>query len=259
MTDAIHYQREGRIGQIILDRPTKLNALTDEMLHALHDAIIAFDEDPEAWVGIVLGRGRAFCSGADVQGRQMQPPEVLGRFGGAGGWASYLPDYFFRLTNWKPMIAAVHGHVLGMGLRLALLCEFIVAAEGTRFCITETQRGLDPTALWAHLDRRSTPGFANDVAMTGRTWLAEEAAQAGAVDVLAPAGEHLKAAEELALAIAANPPLSVRAVVEARRSGLERLEFERRIGRPRGLHLSHDFQEALAAFLNKRPPTFEGR
>ena len=259
MTDTVYYQRDGRIGQIVIDRPAKLNALTDEMLRALHEAIIAFDDDSQAWVGIVLGRGRAFCSGADVQGRQMQPPEVLGRFGGAGGYASYLPDYFFRLTNWKPMIAAVHGHVLGMGLRLALLCEFIVAAEGTKFCITETGRGLDPTVLWAHLDRRATPGFANDVAMTGRTWLAEEAVQVGAADILAPAGEHLKAAEELALAIAANPPLSVRAVVEARRGELEQLEFERRLRRPRGLHLSHDFQEALSAFLNKRPPTFEGR
>lgn len=259
MTGTVYYQREERIGHIVLDRPAKLNALTDEMLRALHEAIVAFDDDAEAWVGIVHGQGRAFCSGADIQGRQMRPPEVLGRFGGAGGWASYLPDYFFRLTNWKPMIAAVHGNVLGMGLRLALLCEFIVAAEGTRFCITETARGLDPTVLWAHLDRRSSPGFANDVAMTGRTWLAEEAVRAGAADILAPPDGHLEAARELARAIAANPPLSVRAVVEARRGQLEQLEFERRLGRPRGLHLSHDFAEALSAFLAKRSPTFEGR
>jgi enoyl-CoA hydratase len=259
MTDTVTYRREGRIGHIVLDRPSKLNAMTDDMLHALREAMVEFDDDREAWVGIVSGAGRAFCSGADVQGRQMRPPEELGRFGGPGGWASFLPDYFFRLTNWKPMIAAVHGHVLGMGLRMALLCEFIVAAEGTKFCVTETGRGLDPTVLWAHLDRRAQSNFASDVAMTGRTWLADEALSAGAVDRLAPAGGHLEAAVELADAIARNPPLSVRAVVEARRSNLEQLELDRRLGRPRNLHLSHDFREALGAYLEKRDPKFEGR
>jgi enoyl-CoA hydratase/carnithine racemase len=161
MTDTVTYRREGRIGHIVLDRPSKLNAMTDDMLRALREAMVEFDDDREAWVGIVSGAGRAFCSGADVQGRQMRPPEELGRFGGPGGWASFLPDYLFRLTNWKPMIAAVHGHVLGMGLRMALLCEFIVAAEGTKFCVTETGRGLDPTVLWAHLDRRAQSNFAS--------------------------------------------------------------------------------------------------
>jgi enoyl-CoA hydratase/carnithine racemase len=259
MSESVTYRREGRIGHIILDRPEKLNAMTDAMLRRLHEVIVEFDEDEDAWVGIISGAGRAFCSGADVQGRQMRPVEELGRFGGVGGWQSFLPDYFFRLTNWKPIIAAVHGHVLGMGLRIALLAEFTVAAEGTKFCITETGRGLDGTVLWAHLDRRARSGFATDVAMTGRTWLAEEAIDVGAIDRLAPADKHVEVAIELAGAIAANPPLSVRAIVEARRAALEQLEYDRRHARPKGLHLSSDFQEALRAFVEKRSPKFEGR
>jgi enoyl-CoA hydratase/carnithine racemase len=255
----VEYHRDGRVGYILLRRPEKLNALTDSMLWELRDAIVELDEDDEAWVGIVHGEGRAFCAGADVQSRQNRPPEELGRFGGTGGWRSFLPDYFFRLTHWKPMIAATHGHVLGMGLRLAFLCEFIVATEDCKFAVTETGRGLDPTVLWAHLARRATTSFATDVSTTGRTWTGSEAVAAGAVDRICQPGEHVKEAERLAALIVRNPPLSVRSVVEARRGELERLELERRLARPRGLHLSSDFQEALGAFLEKREPRFNAQ
>jgi enoyl-CoA hydratase/carnithine racemase len=255
----IEYRRDGRVGYIAFNRPDKLNAFTDQMLWDFHDALIRLDEDDDAWIGIISGNGRAFSSGADVQSRQMRPASEVGRFGGTGGWRSYFPDYFFRLTNWKPLVAAVHGHVLGMGLRISLLCEFIIAAEGTRFCITETGRGLDPSALWAHLDRRCRPGFALDVALTGRTWTAEEAFEVGAVDRLVPATDLSEQADKLAEQLAAAAPLSVRAVVEARRAALEELEHRARLTRARGVHLTEDFREALAAFAEKRPPDFTGK
>jgi len=255
----VRYVREGRVGHVILNRPARLNAFTDAMLVAFHDALVELDEDDDVWVGVISGEGRAFCSGADVGERQMRPAHELGRFGGTGGWRSYLPDYFFRLTHWKPLIAATHGYVFGMGLRVAVLCEFVVAAEGTVFEVTETHRGLDATPLWAHLRARGGSGFATDVALTGRRWTAEEGHRAGVIDRLAPAGEHLDVAGRLALDLAAGPPLSVRAIVEARRGELEELELGRRLTRPRGLHLSEDFQEALRARAEKRPPTFRGR
>jgi enoyl-CoA hydratase/carnithine racemase len=257
----VTYVRRGAIGYIMLNRPEVLNALTDDMVLELRDALYRLDDDSDALVGIVHGSGRAFCSGADVRQRQMRPEAELKRLGGAHARGASVSDIMYDFTNWKPLIAAVHGFAVGAGLYLALACEFIVAAEGTKFQITETSRGIDATPFWSLLRHRSTGGFATDVSVTGRYWTGAEGYKFGAVDRLAADGDHLAAAERVAHEeILPNPPLSVRAVVERRRGVLQEIEVQsRQSSRPRRLYLTEDFRESAAAFVEKRKPVFKGR
>lgn len=179
--------------------------------------------------------------------------------GSAQGRGSHLDELMYKFTNWKPVISAVHGYAMGAGLYLSFICDMIVAAEGTQFQITETSRGVDGTGFMAMLAYRATGGIATDAGLTGRFWSAEEAFRCNAVDRLAKPGEHVEEARRLAEQIMRNPPLSVRAVVEARRGTMEAIELQARLRRPRTLHLTDDFRESALAFVEKRNPVFHGR
>ena len=138
----VEYSCADRIATITLNRPDKLNAVSDEVVAQLADALRRFDLDDEAEVAILNGKGRAFSSGADVRQRQLRSREEFEKLGGPQGWGTNSADLLTRSVNWKPVIAAVHGHVLGLALGLTLECDLIVAAAGTRFQLTETSRGL---------------------------------------------------------------------------------------------------------------------
>jgi enoyl-CoA hydratase len=165
----------------------------------------------------------------------------------------------FKSSNAKPIIAAVHGHVLGLALKLALFCDMIVASKHAKFQVTEVPRGIDGVPFWLMMANQGAGMFATDVCLTGRTWLAEEGAANGLINRLCEPGEHIQTAEALAREIMKNPPLAVRAIVEARRSALHELDVKSYAIRPRGLHTSEDFRESAQAFLEKRPPVFRGR
>lgn len=255
----VTYERRGAIGFITLNRPEVLNAVTDEMIRELRERIVDLDQDDDALVGIIGGAGRAFCSGADVRKRHLQPRENMARQGGPVGAGAFIQDLTVRLVNWKPLIAAVHGYVLGAGLRIALQSELIVAAPDTRFQVTEVQRGLDPNLFWTQLAARGGGDFATEVSLTGRFWTAEEAYERNIVSRVAVGRSHVEEAEDLAAQIARNPPLAVRALVRGRRLTQEALELEARTRATPGLYLTDDFREASAAFVEKREPRFTGR
>ncbi|HTM79174.1 MAG TPA: enoyl-CoA hydratase/isomerase family protein [Devosia sp.] len=266
MTDAatpelITYSCADQIATITLNRPEKLNAFSDDSVFQLAAALRRFDIDPEANVAIICGAGRAFSSGADVRQRQLRPREELEKYGSPQAWGAHANDLLTRATFWKPVIASTHGFAIGMGLGLALECDLLVAEEGTQFQVTETSRGLAPVRYWALMNMRGAGSFATETTLTGRFFTAEEALKAGVIDRLTPKGQHMAVARELAQQIAANPPLSVRATVRARRWYMDQAEREAYLQtNPMKLHLTEDFNESARAFMEKRKAgPFKGR
>lgn len=254
-SEDIIYHVEDNIATITMNRPKKLNAIDDDMVRAIMAAMDRFDMDDDAHTAILCGNGRAFCSGADVRARQLRSQEDLRSKGGPSAKDAKSGDIFLRSVNWKPVIAAVHGYVLGLGLGLAFDAELVVAEAGTKFQVTETPRGLSGSGKYMNLlAYRGMGSFATEVTLTGRFFTAEEAHAAGVVDRVAPAGQYLEAARELAKAINKNPPLAVRASVMQRRWQID--DNRREAVRYQGLnklYLSEDFAEATRAFVEKRP------
>ena len=257
----VAYAINGHIATIALDRPEKLNAVSDEVVRQLMAAFRRLDSDTDAYVAILCGRGRAFCSGADVHQRQPRPREEFERLGGPQGHGANAADLLFQSVNCKPVIAAVHGYVLGLGLGMMLDCDLIVAEAGTQFQLTETSRGLGAAKHWAQFHFRGAGAFGDEVSLTGRYFSAEEALAAKVINRVAPKGAFMDTATALAQEVAANPPLSVRATVRARRWFLDRYAKEAAFQQaPMRLYLTEDFHEAALAFKEKRKPRgFKGR
>jgi enoyl-CoA hydratase/carnithine racemase len=260
-TDLVQYACKDGIAEITLNRPEKLNAINDEFTVELRNALRLFDADKSARVGILYGNGKAFSTGADVKQRQMRTRDEYERFGGPQHPDAHAGDLITRSVNYKPLIAAVHGHVMGLAVGITLECELVVAEKGTRFQITETPRGLGGARYWAKIHFAGCTTFATEVALTGRFFDADEAHNAGLICRVAKAGEHVTVARELAAQIASNPPLSVQQTVRARRLQIENLE--RQVGAHTDLmrlYLTEDFETSVKAYLNKEEkPEYKGR
>lgn len=260
-TSLVEYECREHIAVIAMNRPERLNAVNDEMMRELIAAMRRFDADREAFVAIICGRGRAFSSGADVHQRQLRSREEFERLGGPQGFGANSTDLLTQSVNWKPVIAAVHGYVLGLSLGVVLDCDLIVAEAGTKFQLTETSRGLGGSRHWAQFHFRGAGAFGDEVSLTGRYFTAEEALAGNVINRVAPKGRHMDVARELAEAVAANPPLSVRATVRTRRWMMQQVTREAYFqAQPMKLYLTEDFREAALAFKEKRKPRgFKGR
>ena len=260
--ETILYETRERIAYITLNRPRVLNAYSDTMGDELLQAHRTFDQDDDLHVLIISGAGRAFCSGADVRQRQLRSADELKRLGGPAGGIRPAGGLLGlgQTVNWKPVIAAVHGYVLGAGFGLAMATDVIVAAAGTKFQIREVQRGIAGAQHWATTWFWGGGRFATEIALTGRYFSAEEAYQFGIVNRVVPQDQVLAEAERLAQDIMSNPPLSVRANVRVSRWFARRMEEEATFytGGLK-LHLTEDFRESAQAFMEKRPPEFKGR
>ena len=205
--ETMTYERKGRIAYIMFNRPQSLNAVNRQFEEDLHEALLEFDTDDEAWVGIIHGAGRAFCAGADIKQRfvEMTPQEIARRDRGPN------PEgYLGRSINWKPVIAAVHGYALGAGIVIAAECDLIVASEDARFGISETKRGLAGGRIWAKVNAFMPSKIASEMVITGEPVEAAELYRLGLINRLVPNGFHLTAAEALAGKVLKTPPLSAR-------------------------------------------------
>ena len=257
----VHYAVQDRVATITLDRPDKLNAFNDDMSRQCLAAMARFDTDPEADVAVICGTGRAFSSGADVRQRQLRPREEFEKHGGPQARDANMANLLIEAVNWKPVIAAVHGYVLGLAVGLALECDLIVAEAGTKFQVTEAPRGLSGAKYWALMHFRGGGSFATRVSLTGEFFTAEQALAANVVDQVVGQGEHVGAAQALAASIAKHPPLGIRSTVQLRRYRLREVQQQANLHvNLAKLHLSEDFREAAHAFVEKRPAgPFKGR
>ena len=246
-----------KVGVVTLNRPKQLNALNDQLMDELGAALKAFDADPTIGCMIITGSEKAFAAGADI-----------------GAMASYTfadvykGDYITR--NWeqirsirKPVIAAVSGFALGGGCELAMMCDFIIAADNARFGQPEIKLGIIPGAGGTQrLPRAVGKAKAMDLALTGRMMDASEAERAGLVSRVVPASdvveEALKAAEVIASKSKPVAMVAKEAVNAAFETGLAQgVLFERRVFH--SLFATEDQKEGMAAFSEKRQPDFTHR
>ena len=251
----IEYAVSDRIARIEINRPARHNALTLAQIRRLGEELDRFDADGEADVAVLSGRGKSFCSGADIAESQMASREELAASRDQMSVGHPFFELFSRSLHHKPVIAALHGNVLGLGLGLALDCDLIVCDEAARLQVTETPRGLGGYRHLALMKARGCGIWADEVCLTGRMFGAEEARQAGLFNAVAPAGEALQAAMAMAASIASNPPLSVRETTRIRRWHFSKLvrEIAFETGHLK-LHLTQDFKEAVRAMVEKRKP-----
>ena len=259
----IALERHDHLAVLTLQRPDRLNALNREMgleLHAALDQLAG--EFPEIRVVIITGAGRGFCSGADVG----DMPKRMATGDRAAGTLDEGPSITMRLAPHlreipQPIIAAVNGVAAGAGLGIALSCDIRIASESARFSSVFVKRSLVPDAGVSEiLGALVGPGIAAEMAYTGRVYDAPWALEKGLVNRKVPADELLAQAESLALEIAANPPLAVKATKAFLNSHYPDLnlviETEHRANDP--VKGTSDQMEAIQAFLEKREPKFTG-
>jgi len=247
------------VAVITVNRPDKLNALNQETMAELADAAARAGADESIRAVIVTGAGpKAFVAGADIGELARQDP-IGGQRTSRRGQA--VLDTLENLP--KPVIAAINGFALGGGLELALACHLRVAAENALLGLPEVSLGIIPGyGGTQRLARLIGPGRAAEMILTARRVEAREAEQIGLVNRVVPAGGALEAARGLAGEILRHGPLAVRFALEAMRHGLEMplaqgLAFEAdRFGL---IAASLDMREGMAAFLEKRRASFQGR
>lgn len=252
----VHYEPDGHIVTITIDRTEALNALDLDTWRAFGEATQRFEDDPDAWVGIVTGAGdRAFCAGADIKTtirRLMDDPR--------NNPYDEPPTIMRGQQLSKPLIAAINGVALGGGLEVALACDLRVASSRARFGAPEVNLGLIPG--WGGTQRlpRQVPwAIAAKLILTGEMISAEEALAAGLVNTVVEPEQLMEEARRLAGVIASRGPLAVRAAKRAMVEGsslplAEGLALEHRLFDD--LAYTKDVREGIAAFEEKRTPHF---
>ncbi len=248
-------ETRGRVGLITLNRPKALNALNDALMNELGEALFKFEADDAIGCMVVTGSERAFAAGADI--------------GAMKDWSYmdvYKSEYITR--NWeklkqvrKPVIAAVGGFALGGGCELAMMCDFIIAAETAKFGQPEIKLGIIPGAGGTQrLPRAVGKAKAMDLVLTGRMMDAAEAERAGLVSRVVPADklldEALAAANQICEYSLPSVMMAKECINRAYEAPLaEGMSFERRMFH--SLFATADQKEGMAAFVEKRKANFQ--
>ncbi|HEY2446300.1 MAG TPA: enoyl-CoA hydratase [Rhizomicrobium sp.] len=248
---------EGRVAIVTLNRPKALNALNNALLDELVHALETIDADDALHVVVLAGSDRAFAAGADI--REMAPKSYMDM---------YKANFFARAADRiaatrKPIVAAVAGHALGGGCELAMLCDFIIAADNAKFGQPEINLGVMPgIGGTQRLTRFVGKSKAMEMCLTGRTMDAVEAERAGLVSRVVPLSDLLEEATKTAHKIAEKSlpivMMTKETVNRAYETTLsEGIRFERRVFH--AMFATDDQKEGMAAFMEKRPPKFQER
>lgn len=249
-------EQRGAVTLVTLNRPQALNALNSRVLAELLDAMAAYDADPAQGCAVLTGSAKAFAAGADIKEMQAQGFADMYAHDFFAGW-----DRFTRTR--KPIIAAVAGYALGGGCELAMMCDFILAADTAKFGQPEIKLAVSPGMGGSQrLTRAVGKAKAMEMCLTGRMMDAAEAERSGLVSRVVPAAELVEEAVRTAAAIAAMAPLAVLANKEMVNAAFETglamgVQFERRLFH--GLFGSEDQKEGMAAFVEKRAGVWTGR
>ncbi len=248
----IEYDKKGGIAHVRLDRPSVHNAYDTAMRDDVFQAMEAARDDGEVRVVVISGKGRSFCAGADLTEFGSAPSVTAAR---EARWGRDVWGLFLSMD--KPLLAAVHGHCVGSGLEMAMLCDLRVAAGNALFAMPEARLGLMPAAGGSQTLPRSLGASKGlDLLLTGRRVDATEALALGLVSRVVPESRLSAEAESLAESLAALDPPAVAAVKKAMRHGSG-------MSLAQGLTLEARLSLRLAAEQGRAPSTpshqIEGR
>ena len=254
MAETISVERKGRVAIIRITRPKALNALNTQVLAEMLEAATELDADRGVGCIVLTGDERAFAAGADI--KEMSEKSYMDMY-----YSDFFADWdkFAKLRT--PKIAAVAGYALGGGCELAMMCDFIIAADSAKFGQPEIKLGVIPGMGGSQRMARSIgKSKAMDLILTGRMMDAEEAERAGLVSRIVPADammdEAVKAAETIAGFSKPSTMVAKEAVDRAFETSLaEGLNYERRTFF--ALFATSDKQEGMEAFVGKRPAEFK--
>lgn len=254
--ETILVEQRGPVTLITLNRPQALNALNAQVLADLLAALAAFDADDSQGCAVLTGSEKAFAAGADI--KEMSAMGFAEMYG-----TNHFGGYETLTKTRKPIIAAVAGFALGGGCELAMMCDFILAADTAKFGQPEVKLAVSPGMGGSQrLTRAVGKAKAMEMCLTGRMMDATEAERAGLVSRVIPAADLIDDAVKTATTIAGMAPLAVKANKEmvdaAFETGLTMgVQFERRLFH--ALFGTADQKEGMAAFVEKRPGVWTGK
>ena len=254
--ETILVEQRGAVTLITLNRPQALNALNSQVLGELIQAFAAYDADDSQHCAVLTGSEKAFAAGADIKEMSDQ------------GFASMYASNFFQgwekvTATRKPWIAAVAGYALGGGCEVAMMADFIIAADNAKFGQPEIKLGVTPGMGGSQrLTHAIGKAKAMEMCLTGRMMDAAEAERSGLVARVVPAADLLAEALKTAETIAGMAPLAAIANKEMVNAAFENglaqgIAFERRLFH--GLFGTEDQKEGMAAFVAKRPAEWKGK
>jgi enoyl-CoA hydratase/carnithine racemase len=259
MTDVpqIRSEIDGRVVKIIVDNVRKKNAFVPEMMLALTEALTEFDRNDELWVAVLCAAGEHTTAGLDMPkffgptATRLEPP------------ADSVDPFALQRRTMKPVVAAVQGLTLTIGIEMMLAADIAIAAENTRFCQMEAKRGIAPLG-GAHFRFLSRTGWGNAMyhLLLCDEFDAQRALQIGLVQEVVPFGKQIDRAMEIAHQIAKNAPLGIRATKEAALRYVAAAEAAAIAAIP-GIRArvmgSDDAAEGIRSFLERREARFAGR
>jgi len=254
--ETILVEQKGAVTLITLNRPQALNALNSQVLADLTDVFAKFDADDSQRCAVLTGSEKAFAAGADI--KEMSSQSFADMYG-----SNFFAGYDRVTATRKPWIAAVAGWALGGGCELAMMADFIIAADSAKFGQPEIKLAVTPGMGGSQrLTRAVGKAKAMEMCLTGRNMDAAEAESAGLVVRVVPAADLLAEALKSAETIAGMAPLAAMACKEMVNATFETtlqqgVVFERRLFH--GLFGSEDQKEGMAAFIEKRPGNWKGQ